>query len=359
MLLHVITSMLTGGAEKLVSELLPRFKVAGIDCGLALLDAEPTPFLQVIEDAGIEIFALGHRRGSMYDPRAIARLRPLMARASIVHTHNTSPQFFAAAAWRKGGPKMVTTEHSTNNRRRRIPGFKALDRAMYSRYDSIVCCSQPVHDTLTAYLGKTMPAEHITVINNGVNLAPYLAITPRKPAETTEILMVSAFRPEKDHLTAMRALALLPDCFRLTFAGDGALRQQTMQEAERMGLAGRVTFTGNVADVPALYRKADISLLSTSHEGMSLSIIEAMASGVPLVASDVDGVRDNVGDGAILVPGADAKALADTLSMLARSESLRTETGRRGRENALKYDIENTTQKYITLYNTLHSTTYR
>lgn len=165
--------------------------------------------------------------------------------------------------------------------------------------------------------------------------------------------MVSAFRPQKDHLTALRALAMLPDRFRLTLAGDGELRGQVSCETGRLGLTGRVTFTGNVADVPALYRDADIALLCTHHEGMSLSIIEAMASGRPLVASDVEGVRENVGDGAILVPGADPGALADAILALDSSDELRARTGMQGRRQARRFDIDTTAQKYITLYKSI------
>lgn len=353
MLLHVITSMLTGGAERLVTELLPRFTAAGLDCGLAVFDATPTPFLERIQDAGIKVCPLGYGRPSVYNPAQIGRLRELFRQARTVHTHNTTPQFFGAAAWRKGGPKMVTTEHNTDNRRRHIPMSGHIDRMMYSRYDAIACCSKPVMDALREHLGTIPDRQQLVTIENGIDLTPYLAIPDKKPGETVEILMVSAFRPQKDHLTALRALAMLPDRFRLTLAGDGELRGQVSRETGRLGLTGRVTFTGNVADVPALYRDADIALLCTHHEGMSLSIIEAMASGLPLVASDVEGVRENVGDGAILVPGADPGALADAILALDNSDELRARTGMQGRRQARRFDIDTTAQKYITLYKSI------
>ena len=82
---------------------------------------------------------------------------------------------------------------------------------------------------------------------------------------------------------------MLPPEITLTYAGDGVIRTATQEAARALGVSARVRFTGNVADIPELYRQADIALLSTRHEGLSLSTIEAMASGIPLIVSDVPG----------------------------------------------------------------------
>lgn len=350
--MHVITSMRTGGAERLVSQMLPLMQHRGLKCSLALFDATPTPLLRGVKEAGITVYALGHGLRSVYDPRHIWRLRTLMEGADIVHTHNTTPQFFAVAARRGCGPRLVTTEHNTTNRRRGVAGMGAIDRAMYARYDAIVCCSEPVRLALTPLVA---PHPRLLTIANGIDLAPYLALPERDPGDDgmITIAMAGAFRPQKDHLTALRALALLPERFRLILAGDGPTRPAMEREARALGVGERVEFAGVVTDMPALYARADVALLATHHEGLSLTTIEAMASGVPLVASDVEGVRGNTGGGALLVTESDPEALASALTDAATNPSTRARLRRQGRAKVAEYDINRTVTNYIDLYMTL------
>lgn len=347
--------MRAGGAERLVAQMMPRLRDAGLECELALLDGTPTPFLTSLERAGITVHRLGTGLNGIYSPMHIARLRPLMKRATIVHTHNSAPQIFAAAAcaWRR--PRLVTTEHNTTNRRRRNRLLRALDRMVYDRYDAVVCCSPAVQSSLLEHLGPNYNSGRILTISNGIDLAPYLAVKPQAISKNgyIRILMVSAFRPQKDHITALEALSRLPIRYRMIFAGDGETRPQVEEYATRLGLKNRVEFLGNVDDVADLYANAHISLLSTHYEGLSLSTIEAMASGVPLIASDVTGVRENTLGGALLVSENDPAAMAEAIESLTGDPLSAAELGECGRQTAAKYNIDNTVNQYINLYQTL------
>ena len=351
--LHVITSMRTGGAENLVAAMLPRLRTAGIEPSLALLDATPTPLLSRVEDAGIEVFRLGRGLRSVYNPLHIRRLASLMqnGRFDIVHTHNSTPQFFARWARPGNGPKLVTTEHNTSNRRRGIPGFHIVDLDMYRAYDAIVCCGEAVMTALLERHPSLASHKHIEVIANGIDLTPYISLMPPyPPADRVEILMVSAFRPQKDHVTALRAIAMLPPRFHLTLAGDGQLLKQTMALAESLGVADKVCFAGNRTDIPSLYSGAHIALLSTHYEGLSLGCIEAMASGRPFVASDVRGVREITSGVATLTPEADPFALAEAINRVADNYTAALPLASAARAKATIFDIENTVKQYINLY---------
>ena len=148
--------------------------------------------------------------------------------------------------------------------------------------------------SLLNYLGPEF-ADRTSVIENGIDLSTYSAAASGTPAASneTDILMVAAFRPQKDHLTALRALPLLPSETTLSFAGEGSTRLQIEAEVRRLGLEKRVRFLGPVSNVAERLQAAGIALLSTHYEGLSLSSIEAMASGTPLVAAD------GSGDGAV------------------------------------------------------------
>ncbi len=346
--------MRTGGAEKLVSQLLPRFRQRGAEVHAAIFDGSATPFMESLVKEDVTLHVLGHGYSSMYDPRNILRLQRIMRQGfDIVHTHNTTPQLFTALARTPASTRLVTTEHNTSNRRRGHALLRQLDRWMYRRYDRIVCCSTPVETSLIDSIDMPSLMPRIMTIANGIDLGQFSGPRHSIAPGQVNILMVAAFREQKDHLTPLRALAMLPPEITLTYVGDGVTRTATQEAARALGVSARVRFTGNVADIPELYRQADIALLSTRHEGLSLSTIEAMASGIPLIVSDVPGVSEIVGDGALRFPFGDARALAAHITSLVGNHALYAATVRKGAERARRYDITVTANEYFNLYSSL------
>lgn len=348
-ILHVITSLRTGGAEKLVCDLLPIMRDYGHTVELAVFDGTPTHLLTTLKEQNIKVHILGKGLRSIYNPLNITRLRALSGGVDIVHSHNTSAQLFTALA-APAGVALVTTEHNTDNRRRRHSWMRPFDLRLYRCYDAIACCSEAVAASLLSYLGPDF-AEKTMVIENGIDLDDFT--TCDTVTKETDILMVAAFRPQKDHLTALRALTMLPSEVTLSFAGEGVTRPQVEAEVRRLGLENRVRFLGSVSDVPHRLHTAKIALLSTHYEGLSLSSIEAMASGTPLVASDVRGIREVCAGAALLFPNGDAKALAEILDRLLKNPDLRSETATRCRTRATRFDIRTTARSYLSLYESL------
>ena len=125
-ILHVITSLRTGGAEHLLIDLLPQLQKLGNEVELLLFDGTATPFLQEMSKTEIKIHTLGYK---MYDSKYALKMMKYVKGFDIIHTHNTPCQFAAAIAKSLsfGGGKLVTTEHSSNNRRRGKWYFKLLD----------------------------------------------------------------------------------------------------------------------------------------------------------------------------------------------------------------------------------------
>ena len=158
--------------------------------------------------------------------------------------------------------------------------------------------------------------------------------------------MVAAFRPQKDHATVLRALSLLPDDYALVFAGTGDTLEEQIHMAKTLGIQERVMFAGASSGIASLYAAADVAVLSTHYEGFGLAAVEAMASGRPLIASDVDGLRHTVAPGAILFPDGDAEALASKIHMLCSDRKLWQDTVDACRRRAADFDIENTAQGY-------------
>jgi glycosyltransferase involved in cell wall biosynthesis len=123
-----------------------------------------------------------------------------------------------------------------------------------------------------------------------------------------------------------------------------------MDECKALAKGRRVHFLGVRSDVPNLLAAADAVVLSSKHEGMSLSVLEGMASGKPMIASDVEGMRDLVGGAGLLFPQGDADALAALIREVCENPEKAREIGRKCRERAMQYDIAETTKRYHALY---------
>lgn len=320
-ILHVITSLYTGGAEKLMVDLLPRLKSHGHQVDLLLFDGTDTPFRQAAEDAGIRVFDLG-KGGSVYSPARLLKLIPYLRKYDIIHTHNTAPQMFAAIGSIFKSATLYTTEHNTSNRRRKWKWYAAVDRWMYSRYRKVICISQKAEDNLREFIGESN-AEVLT-INNGVDVSKYASATPSSELESIapgsrKIIMVAGFRWEKDQDTLIKAMTHLPDDFHLFLVGEGVRRPELEALTQELSLGNRVHLLGLRTDVPNLLHAADYVVMSSHFEGLSLSSVEGMSVGKPFLASDVDGLREVVKGAGILFPHGDSETLATEIISLASS----------------------------------------
>lgn len=350
-ILHVITSLLTGGAEHLMVDLLPRLRDRGHHVELCVFYGKRTDFYRQLEEAGIKIHALNDKP-VFYHPRYIPALRKLMKGFDIVHTHNTAPQLFAAIG-KPPGVRLITTEHSTSNRRRHIAWLKVVDRWMYRQYDHVICISDAAKTNLCLYLGGSF--HKVSTIYNGIDVRRFAEASPAEDMAAKYPglhlgAMVAAFRPEKDQETLLRAYSLLPDDYHLLLVGDGERRVKLEVLAKELLLTQRVHFLGVRTDVPAILKSVDLIILSSHYEGLSLSSIEGMACGKPFIASDVDGLREIVDGFGVSVPHGDARALAETIRELTCRPELARKVADRCRLRAMQYDISKMVAGYDKVY---------
>lgn len=357
-ILHVITSLATGGAEHLMVDLLPRLRGVGNDVELLVFDGTATPFLRQLRDAGIVVHRLGEG-GNVYSPLHIARLTKFLRRYDVVHTHNTACQLFAPMAkllsWSR--TKLVTTEHNTTNRRRGKWYFKPIDRWMYARYSAIIAISEKAESMLRAYVHP----KHLITIENGIDVdryanaaaAPRCEMVPEYAEGDVVIAMVAGFRMQKDHDCAVRAMAELPANYKLCLVGDGERRAEIEELIASLGLQQRVRLMGIRSDVPNILKAADVNLLASHWEGLSLSSVEGMAAGRPFVASDVDGLREVVQGNGILFAEGNHRQLAEILLRLINNRDEYEKVARACADAATNYDIALMVERYHQVYNEL------
>ena len=355
-ILHVITSLYTGGAEMLVVNLLPRFHDLGHDVGVAVFNGKHTALMERLEKEcpDCKIYKLGN---SFYNPWYIFKLLSIIKKYDIIHTHISSPQLYVSIANIFCHKKLITTEHSTNNRKRNNFLFALMDMWMYAQYDRIICISDRAEVNLRKYLRNDFVKSRIMTICNGVDIKCFFDAKPLDELKKNRfvIVMVAAFRPEKDHGTLVKAMQMLPkDLYEVWLVGDGECLHQIKELANRLNVCDCVKFLGTRLDVPNILRTADVVVLSTHYEGLSLSNIEGMAAGKPFVASDVQGVREVTANYGILVPPQDPESLAKVIQKLHDNKSFYQEVANRCYERAKQFDISEMVKQYNEVYMSLN-----
>ena len=350
-----------GGAETLVVNLIPRLQAMGHTVDLCVFNGIETPLMQRLrrESPQTQIYSLGH---GVYNPFYVLKLVRLMRGYDIVHTHNSSPQLFVAMASLFSHTNLVSTEHNTSNRKRNWKWYRPIESWMYGRYDHVICISRIAEEKLRKYMGgdwlvkSSNRYKAITTINNGIDVNAIFKATPCKELldlkeSRKSILMVAGFRKQKNQDTIIRALTLLDiEKYEIWFAGIGERMDEVRQLALSLGVNDRVRFLGLRTDIPNVLRAADVIVMSSHWEGLSLSNVEGMSAHKPFIASDVNGLKEVTKGYGLLFPHEDAKALAEEINRLASDETYYNEIAERCYNRALEFDISNTVSGYADVY---------
>lgn len=352
-ILHVITSLRTGGAEKLMVDLLPRLNEDGIECDLLTFDGSLTPFRKDLENKRVKIYDFGERNHSSYSLKNLLKLIPFLRRYDIVHTHNTAPQLFAAIGSVLCSVVLCTTEHTTSNRRRGWKWYAPIDRWMYSRYRKIICISEKTESNLREAIGDA--SYKILTIHNGIDVKVY---SESKPLDIKSehvrcryaLVQVAGFRYQKDQDTVIKSLKFLDESVHLFLVGDGARRKELESLIADLHLDHRVHMLGIRTDVANILKCADIAIMSSHWEGFGLAAVEAMAAGIPVVATNIDGLAQVVGNAGILFEHEDALGLANSIKSLIEDKELYDITAERCANRAYDFDISKMALRYHEVY---------
>ncbi len=320
------------------------------------LTSRRSDLAQKLERAGIQV--LYSPWSSPYCP-----LQPLFIASHLRQTHFdlVHVHLFPAQLWTIFGARLVrwevplvTTEHSTWNRRRRLP-LRRVDRWMYSAYTRVACIGSTTELALRDWLGP-MPLR-TTIIQNGIDLTAFAAATERQsaladPNPVCRILCVASLTERKDHATLLRAISQLPGA-ELHLVGSGPLRGALERLTANLRITDRVHFLGERLDIAELLAGADIYVQPSRWEGFGIAALEAMATGLPVVASNVPGLREVVGDAGVLFePGSDSE-LRDRLDHLMSSSSARHDLGSRARVRAHHFSVDMTAAAYHSMYSSV------
>lgn len=359
---QVLHSLQVGGAEMLAARLARqlggsyRFLFVCLD-HLGTLGEE-------LRAEGFPIEVLNRRPG--LDWRSTFRLARLLRREQVdlVHAHQYTPFFYALAArWLGRRIPVLFTEHGRHlpdyPRRKRI----LANRLLLSRRDRVAAVGESVRQAVITNEG--IAAERVGVIYNGIDLEAFAnGHRDREGArramgvDPNDLVVIQVARLDylKDHLTAIRALervAAQRPQVRLVLVGEGPEREKIEAEVHQRQLASHVRFLGLRSDVARLVPAADVFLLTSISEGIPLTVIEAMAAGLPVVSTRVGGIGEIVVEGStgLLACSGDDAALAEHLVQLADNRERRVQMGERGRQRAREVFSESQMHRsYLRLY---------
>lgn len=353
---HVVLGLEVGGLERQVLDLVGR-----VDPGIVSADIVCTDVLGALASlCPLEkpVVTVGARPG--YDWGAVMRLARHFRQmgTDIVHTHNERADYLAVLAGRLAGVRVhINTRHDPYDR----PSPRAALRrwALGVLSDAVVGVSSVVRDAAS---GRDRVSAHkVRVICNGTDVdAPQLERAEARRQlgfDDADFVIGAAGRlaPQKDYSSFVDAFARIrtevPGVAGIVF-GDGPLAAELIEEARARGL-DRLRFAGYRDNVVELMPAFDLFVQSSLNEGISLSIIEAMATRLPVVATAVGGSPEALGDGeaGVLVPPNDAAALAAAITALAQDRERRQRLGAAARRRAeTRFSIEGVARAYEALY---------
>lgn len=356
-ILQIINSLSTGGAEKLIIDSVPLYQKQGLTVDVLLLNNTETQFKSKLKETSngrIEGLSIG----SVYNPFLIFKIIPYLKKYDIIHLHLFPTLYWVVLAkWISfSNVKLVYTEHSTHNRRRDNLIFKMLDRFIYKKIDCIVTIADEVDSNLKKHL--KLNEDKFQQIENGVDVNYYHSAIPYTKDKFFSVndfilIQVSSFRWQKDQETLIESLQYLPDIIKLLLVGDGPLIDESKQLAKELQLNERILFLGNRDDVPRLLNTSDVVVLSSRHEGLSLSNIEGMSVGKPFVGSNVQGLREVVEGYGLLFEQGDYKELANIIMDLYNDTDLYKKVADQCYLRAQEFDIKRMIKRYISLYKSI------
>jgi glycosyltransferase involved in cell wall biosynthesis len=349
-IVHVVYSMEMGGAEMLVAQLsrLQRKKGHKVTvCAYSVLGSLGEALVQ----EGIPVHVMGEAHPLKTMLRYLRLFREL--RPDVVHCHNPAPTLQAALSARLSGAScVVATRHSLVS-----PPYDTLAEikfSIFSRFTDWVAGICEI--TCTNLRGAPLASlKRITRVYNGAAPIERIATDLRRDDLFT-LLFVGRVAPIKNLPTLVRAFVLArlrSPHLRLWIVGDGAVRHSLEELSHELGASEGVTFWGEQMETARFFSAADAVVMSSTSEGLPMSLLQGMSVGLPAVVTDVGGMREilHLSGGGLLVPVGDADAMADALVRLASDPALQEELGAKAKDAyEREFTLEQMEAAYAALY---------
>ena len=352
-ILHIIDSLGLGGAQTMCENLTGALLRRGHEVVIvSFYTGREMPVARRLMEKGVRIHFLDKKRG--FDPSIIGKLKKILKQElpNVVHTHLGAFIYYAAATFGKRKHRWIHTVHSMAQKE--CSGLRSIVAKHYYRRGIAlpVALSERVQESIVEMYG--LKKECVPVVFNGVNLAQCFVKETYARKELFVILHVGRLFAVKNHRGLIGAFALFhekhPDSC-LWLLGDGPLEEELKALVAERGLSSYVKFWGHQANVYPFYHDADMLTLTSTVEGIPMTLAEGMGTALPIVATAVGGIPDMLTneENALLCP-VEEEAIARCFARYYENEALREQHGRKALERSRVFSADEMARKYGELY---------
>ncbi len=350
-IIQVMPEFGLAGAEVMAESLAYGLKAEGHEVLMISFYCMHTAITERLEKNGIRIEYLGKKKG--FDVSIVFKMRKIMKdfKPDIVHTHRyVLPYAFLASAGLN--VKRVHTVH--NIAEKEVPKKQLLmQKILFRKFGVVPVAITPItQKSIEDYYGLNQ--SEVPLVYNGIDLTQCIAKRNTRIVPPVKVLHVGRFAPQKNHEMMVEAFAdvlkVCPGC-ELALVGDGDLVDCVKQKVKELGIEKEVRFVGLLDKVYEKMSESDIFILPSNYEGMPITLIEAMATGLPIVATSVGGVPDMIENkkSGLLVEVAESE-IANAIEALIKDDTLRETVSQGAIHKAAQFSLENMTRAYINLY---------
>lgn len=350
-IIQVMPEFGLAGAEVMAENLAYGLKAEGHEVLMISFYCMHTAITDRLEKNGVKIEYLGKKKG--FDLSIVFKMRKIMKqfKPDVVHTHRyVMPYAFLASVGLN--VKRVHTVH--NIAEKEVPSKQLpMQKVLFKNFGVIPVAITPItQKSIEAYYGLNQ--KEVPLVYNGIDLTQCIAKKNTQIVSQVKILHVGRFAPQKNHEMMVEAFADVvsdyPNC-ELDLVGDGDLVNNVRKKVAELGIQEKVHFVGLLDKVYEKMSESDIFILPSKYEGMPITLIEAMATGLPIVATAVGGVPDMIENGksGVLV-GVSKEEIADGIIALIRDAHLRETVSQGAKHRAVQFSLENMTKAYIDVY---------
>lgn len=337
----VIHSLKIGGAETMVENLAYALNSRGFEIRVVSLHCIESIVTKRMSESGIDLVLLGKRRG--IDPSVWLRLAKLIAdfHPDVVHSHLPILHYVFPAARIARVKAIVHTLHSVAEKETKNSVLFFFNKVLFRHHWVIpVSLSKEIQRTICVSYG--MSEEEVPVVHNGISRDTFAFDRDYQIAGCVNLLHIGRFVSLKNQRLLVEAVSLLIAKGRfveLTLVGEGPDIDSIRRLVQRLGIEDYVCIPGPTGDVASYLRRSDIFLLVSEYEGISMSLAEAMASGIPIIATPVGGIPDMVeSEESALFVDQNAASIASAIERLCDDESLRKRIGESARKRSELFD---------------------
>lgn len=339
----------SGGAENMVSRFAANLDLSRVEAEVICIYGQPlhNKLEEAVTRHGVPIKYIGKGKG--FSAGAMRRLWSELSdfKATVVHTHLSACVY--CAPWVLVHKiKMLHTIHSTPTYELIKPKQKVM-YLMYKLGKAIpIAISNEIQSMTKNYYQLS---ENVELVYNPVDVEKYRI--PHKQHNGICIINVGRLSKAKNQrllIDAIEKIVTIGRNVKLIILGDGPLRNDLEAYVKKQSLEQVIHLMGNVDNAEEYYAQADIFALSSEYEGLPLVILEAMAAGLPIVSTDVGGIRDIVADNGILIESGNKDMLVEALMKIIDDETLRIKMGEISRRDVVRFDSHVIANQYIELY---------